>query len=140
MPRSGRSRTWLGRLAEYERPWVGRVGFTLVLVLWLFLSVVAFASSLAIGLAFSVVTGAAILGEVWVRRSGERHATFAALWRLSWPIAAGVALIVIAFVNFHGWIAALILTVLGALLILPRFTLAVLWWRETRQNSTDADT
>jgi hypothetical protein len=134
---SGRTNR-LGRLAEYEAPWVGRVGLVLGLILWLFVSAAGFAAGLGDGLAISIVGGAFILGSVWIERSGERRPTFALVWHLSWRIAAGAALIVIALVNSDGWSAAL-LTVFGALLILPGVAGAALWVRETRVKAAGDD-
>lgn len=36
--------SWLRRIAEYERPWVGRVGVALAALLWLFVSLAGFAA------------------------------------------------------------------------------------------------
>lgn len=124
---SGR-RNRLGRLAEYKAPWVGRVGLVLGLVLSLFVSAVGFAAGLANGLAISIVGGAFILGSVLISRGGERHPTYTVVWHLFWRIGLGAALIVIAFVNSDSWSAAL-LTVIGALLILPAAAGAALWFR-----------
>lgn len=134
---SGRSNR-LARLAEYRAPWVGRVGLVLGLVLWLFASAVGFAAGLGNGLAISIVGGAFILGSVWIERSGERHPIFALVWHLSWRIALGAALIVIALVNSDGWSAAL-LAVFGAFLILPGVAGAALWLRETRVKAAGDD-
>jgi hypothetical protein len=137
MSQSGR-RNRLGGLAGYKRPWVGRVGLVLGLVLWLFVSAAGFAAGLGTGLAISIVGGAFILGSVWIERSGERHPTFALVWHLSWRIALGAALFVIAFVNSDGWSAAL-LAIFGALLILPGVAVAGLWLRKTRVKAAGDD-
>jgi hypothetical protein len=134
---SGR-RNRLSRLAEYKRPWVGRVGLALGLVLWLFVSAVGFAAGLANGLAISIVGGAFILGSVWLERSGGRRPKLALVWHLSWRIALGAALIVIAFVNADGWGAALLI-VFGVLLILPGVAGAALWLREQRAEAVGDD-
>jgi uncharacterized membrane protein HdeD (DUF308 family) len=131
-------RNQLARLADYKRSWVGRVGLGLGLVLWLFVSAAGFAAGLANGLAISIVGGAFILGSVWIERSGERHPTFRLVWHLSWRIALGAALVVIAFVNADGWSAAL-LTAFGALLILPGVAGAALSLRETRLKAVGDD-
>jgi hypothetical protein len=134
LPQSGRKNR-LRQLAEYKRPWVGRVGLALGLVLWLFVTAVAFGVGIANGLAILIMGGAFILGEVWIERSGGRHPTFATAWRLSLRIAIGIALIMIAAVNSHGWGAAL-LTLFGVWLVLQALVLSVLWLRETRQEAS----
>jgi predicted MFS family arabinose efflux permease len=102
-------------------------------MLWLFVSAVAFGVGLANGLAILIIGGALIFGEVWIERSGERHATFATVWRLSWRIALGAALVVIAIVSSDGWGAALLIF-FGAWLVLPAVLVATLWWRERREE------
>jgi hypothetical protein len=82
LPQSGR-KNLLRQLAEHKRPWVGRVGLALGLVLWLFVTAVAFGAGVANGLAILIMGGAFILGEVWIERSGGRHPTLAVAWRLS---------------------------------------------------------
>lgn len=134
LPQSFR-RNRLRQLAEYKRPWVGRVGLALGLVLWLFVTAVAFGVGIANGLAILIMGGAFILGEVWIERSGGRHPTFATAWRLSLRIAIGIALIVIAAVNSHGW-GAVLLTLFGAWLVLQALVLSALWLRETRQEAS----
>jgi hypothetical protein len=133
LPQAGRKNR-LHQLAEYKRPWVGRVGLALGLVFWLFVTAVAFGAGIANGVAILIMGGAFILGEVWIERSGGRHPMFATAWRLSLRIAIGIALIVSAVVTSHGWGAAL-LSLAGAWLILPALVLGVLWLRETRQEA-----
>lgn len=123
----------LQRIAEYDRPWVGRVGLALGLMLWLFVTAVAFAVGVAYGLAFLVVGGFLIFGEVWIERSRERHATFASIWRLSWSIGTGVTLLVIAVFKSEGWAAA-VPAVFGAWMILTGLGLGALWLRERRED------
>ncbi len=53
----------LRRIADYERPWVGRVGLALVVVLWLFVTVVGFAVGVENGLALLIVGAALIVGK-----------------------------------------------------------------------------
>ena len=65
----------LVRFAEYERPWVGRAGLALGVMLWLFVTAVAFGVGLANGLTILILGGTLIFGEVWIERSGERHPT-----------------------------------------------------------------
>jgi hypothetical protein len=134
LPQAGQKNR-LQQLAEYKRPWVGRVGLALGLVLWLFVTAVAFGAGVANGLAILIMGGAFILGEVWIERSGGRHPTFATAWRLSLRVAIGIALIVIAVVASHGWGAALLI-LFGAWLILPALALSVLWLHETRREAS----
>ena len=131
-------RNRLVRFAEYERPWVGRTGLALGLMLWLFVSAVAFGVGLANGLAVLILGGALIFGEVWIERSGERHATFATVWHLSWRIALGVALVVLAIVSSSGWGAALLIF-FGAWLLVPALLVATLLWRERRDQVVHND-
>ena len=121
----------LARLASYERPWVGRVGLALGLMVWLFVSAVAFGAGLANGLTILIMGGAFIFGEVWIERSGRRDSTLASVWRVSLRLAIGVALIVIAVVSSDGWGTALLM-LFGAWLILPALLLGVLLLREAR--------
>jgi hypothetical protein len=118
-------------LAAYDRPWVGRLGLALVLFLWLLVSVVGFAAAVWVGLAVAGVGGTLILVEVWLERSGDRHATFAVAWHLSGKVAAGIALIVMAVVNADGW-RTVLLAGFGLLTLLPVLLLATLWWRNSR--------
>jgi len=129
-PKSGR-RNRLVELAEYDRPWVGRLGLALVLFLWLLFSLVEFAAGFGIGLAVAIAGGTLILVEVWLKRSGERHATFSVVWHLSGQVAAGAALIVIGVVNSDVW-GAVLLTALGALILFPVVLVATIWLRDTR--------
>jgi hypothetical protein len=131
-------RNRLVRLAEYEKPWVGRTGLALGVMLWLFVSAVAFGVGLANGIAILIIGGALIFGEVWIERRGERHATFATVWRLSWRIGLGAALVVIAIVSSDGWDAALLI-LFGAWLVLPALVVATLWWRERREQTVRDD-
>jgi hypothetical protein len=123
----------LVRFAEYERPWVGRAGLALGLTLWLFVTVVAFGAGLAKGLTILILGGAFIFGEVWIKRSGESHPTFATVWRLSLRIALAATLIVLAIVNSSGWGTALLIF-FAAWLLLPALLVATIWWRERRER------
>ena len=131
-------RNRLIRFAEYERPWVGRTGLALGLMLWLFVSAVAFGVGLANGLAVLILGGALIFGEVWIERSGEGHATCATVSRLSWRIGLGVALVVLAIVSSNSWGAALLIF-FGAWLLLPALLVATLSWRERREQVVHDD-
>jgi hypothetical protein len=124
-------RNWLGRLADYERPWVGRVGLALILALWLFVTVVGFAISARTGLAVLIVGGALIAGEVWIEQSRGRHATFALVWRLTWRIAVGVAVIASGVLGSDGW-AAVVAATFGAWLILTGLVVATFSWLQSR--------
>jgi hypothetical protein len=138
MPQPGR-RNRLAELAEYDRPWVGRVGLALVLLLWLFVSAVSFGVGVGVGLAVTIGGGTLILGEVWLERSGERHATLSVVWHLSWRVGMGAVLIVMAVVSSDGW-GAVLLAAFGGLLVLPALVLAPLWLRETREKAAGGDT
>ena len=122
---------WLGRIAEYERPWVGRVGLALIVVLWLFITVVGFAADVATGLGFLIVGGALIVGEVWIERSGARHTTFVLVWRLFWRIGVGFVVIWIGAVSSDGWTVA-VAVLLGSWLILSGLDVARFRWVETQ--------
>jgi hypothetical protein len=138
MPQSGR-RNLLAELAEYNRPWVGRIGLALVLLLWLFISAVAFGAGIGTGLAFAIGGAILILVEVWLQRSGERHATFSVVWHLLVKVAAAAVLIVSAVVSSDGW-GVVVSIALAALILLPALLLAALWLRETREESAAGDT
>lgn len=125
---------WLRRMANYERPWVGRVGWALIVVLWLFVTAVGFGTGVGTGLAILIVGGALIAGEVWIDRSGERHATFALVWFLSWRIGLGVTAILLGVVGSEGWAIA-VPAVLGGWLILSGLVFATLLWRQARIRS-----
>jgi hypothetical protein len=129
---------WLLRIAEYERPWVGRVGLALVAVLWLFVAVVGFAVGVGTGLAFLIVGAALIVGEVWIERSGRRHVKFAVVWRLSWRIGIGIAVIVLGAIRSDGWTAA-VAAVFGAWLILSGLVFARIRLLETRAVAAGGD-
>ena len=126
--------SWLRRLDEYDRPWVGRVALALGVVLWLFVSVVGFAAGVGTGLAISIVGAAFILGEVWSARSGERHETVLLTWRLSWNIGLGAALIVVGAVSSDRWTVA-VMAAFGAWLIVEGFVVARLRWLEIRTTA-----
>ena len=128
----------LVRFAEYERPWVGRAGLALWLTLWLFVTAAAFGVGLANGLTILILGGTFIFGEVWLERSGERHPTFATVWRLSVRVALAAALVVLAIVNSDGWGAALLIF-FAAWLVLPRLLLATIWWRQRRAQVIHRD-
>src|ERR687892_2484518 len=99
-------------------------------MLWLFVTVVGFAVGLLTGFAFLIVGGALIAGEAWIERSGGRHASFVLVWRLSWRIGSGLAVIAVATVSSDGWTAA-IGALLGAWLTLTGLVVARLRWLET---------
>ena len=132
-PQSGR-RSLFARLAEYDRPWVGRVGLVLVVILWLLFSLAALAAGLRVGLAVVILGGALIAGEVWLDRNGERHPGIGFVWHSAWNIAAGAVLIGIAVVKWDGW-SALIPGLFGAWLILWRLVLASVWLRVARDEA-----
>jgi hypothetical protein len=94
-------------MADYERPWVGRVGLALIVVLWLFLTAVGFGAGVGTGLALLIVGAGLIAGEAWIERSAGRHVTFAVLWHLAWRIGVGALLIVVGVVRSDGWAVAL---------------------------------
>jgi hypothetical protein len=121
---------WLRRVADYERPWVGRVGLALIVVLWLFVTAVGFAVGVETGFAFLIVGAALIVGEVWMERSGGRHATFVVVWRLSWRIGMGLVVIVLGAVSSDAWTAA-VAAIFGAWWILSGLVVARLRWLET---------
>jgi hypothetical protein len=121
---------WLNRLAGYKRPWVGRVGLVLVVVLWLFVTAVGFAAGVVTGLALLIVGGAWIAGETWIERSGGRYATFRLVWHLCWRIGMGVAVIVVGAVSSNVW-AAVVTAVYGTWLILSGLVVARFLWLET---------
>jgi hypothetical protein len=124
---------WLHRVAEYERPWIGRVGLALVAVLWFFVTAVGFAVGVETGLAFLIVGAALIGGEVWIERSGRRHAKFVIVWRLSWRIGIGVAVIVLGAIRSDGWTGA-VPAIFGAWLILSGLVVARIRWLETGRS------
>lgn len=119
-------------------PGWGRVGLALVLFLWLLFSVVGFAAGFGIGLAVAIVGGTLIFVEVWLERSGERHATFSVVWHLFVKVAAAATLIVSAVVNSDGW-GVVLLTALAALILLPALLVATLWLRDTREKAAGGD-
>jgi hypothetical protein len=123
---------WLRRIAEYDRPWVGRVGLALVVVLWLFVTLVGFGVGVATGMAFVIVGAALIVGEVFVEQRGGRHVNFVLVWRLSWRIGTGLAVIVVGAVSSDGWTAA-ITAIFGAWLILSGLVVARIRWLEARR-------
>jgi hypothetical protein len=129
---------WLRRAAEYERPWIGRVGLALVVALWLFVTVVGFAVGVETGLAFLIVGGALIAGEVWIERSGKRHVKFMVVWRLSWRIGTGLAVIVVGAVSSDGWTTA-VAAIFGAWLIFSGLVVARIRWLETRPVAAGGD-
>jgi hypothetical protein len=137
MTRSDRGNR-LVRFAEYERPWVGRAGLALGLTLWLFVSAVAFGVGLANGLAILILGGAFIFGEVWIERSGERHPTFAIVWRVCLRIALGATLVVLAIVSADGWGTALLIF-FAAWLVVPALLVATIWWRERYERVVHHD-
>jgi hypothetical protein len=137
MTRSGRANR-LVRFAEYERPWVGRVGFALGLTLWLFVSAVAFGAGLANGLTILILGGAFIFGELWIERSGGRHPTFAIVWRVSLRIALGATLVVLAIASSEGWGTALLI-LFAAWLVAPALLVATIGWRERREQVMHRD-
>ena len=122
------------RLAEYDRPWVGGVGLALLVILWMFFSLVAFAGGLRVGLAVAFLGGALIAGEVWLHRNGERRPGVGFVWHSAWNITAGAVLIGIAVVKWDGW-SALIPGLFGAWLILWRLVLASVWLRVARDEA-----
>lgn len=128
---SERRMSLLRRIADYEPPWVGRVGLALVVVLWLFVTAVGFAVGAATGLAFLIVGAALIGGEVWIERTDGRHATFVLVWRSSWRIGVGLAVIVSGLARSDGWAAA-VAAIFGAWLILSGLVFARLRWLEMR--------
>jgi hypothetical protein len=128
---------WLRRMAAYERPWVARVGWALIVVIWLFVTAAAFGAGLGTGLGFLLVGGAFIAGEVWIERNGERHVTFAAAWHLSWRIGLGVAVVVLA-VRSDGWAIA-IGVVIGGWLIVTGLVFSTLLWLLEPKGPADGD-
>jgi hypothetical protein len=130
--------TWLGRIADYERPWVGRVGLALVIVLWLFGSAVGFGFGVANGLAVLIGGAAFISSEVWIERSGERHPKFVIAWRLGGRIGVGVLLIVLGIVRSRGW-DSVVMASFGAWMILWGLVLASFLWLEPREAAGGGD-
>ena len=126
------------QIAEYERPWVGRVGLALVAVLWLFVTFVGFAVGVETGLAFLIVGAALIVGEVWIERSGMRHVKFVVVWHLSWRIGMGLAVIALGAIRSDGWTAA-VAAIFGAWLILSGLVFARIRWLETRATAAGGD-
>ena len=118
---------WFLRLADYERPWVGRLGLALLLVLWALVSLAGFASGIAVGLIFAFAGATSVVGEIWLEQKGERLAWVAFAWHTAWQIAAGALLIGIALAT-DGW-SALLPGLIGAWLILFRIAIAAVLFR-----------
>jgi hypothetical protein len=123
----------LGRLSTYDRPWVGRVGLGLGLMLWLLVTSAAFGAGLPNGLTVLILGGVIIFGEVWIERTGRRGSTFASAWHLSMRFAMGVVLVLLAVMRTDGWGTAL-LVVFGAWLIIPAIVLGGLLLRDVRET------
>jgi hypothetical protein len=121
--------SWLARIADYERPWVGRVGLALIVALWLLLTLVGFAAGVGTGLSFLVAGAALIAGEVFIERSGRNHSAFALFWHLSWRIGIAVVLIVLGAVG-DGSLA--VASILAVWLTLTGLLPALYWWHERR--------
>jgi hypothetical protein len=130
--------SWLGRIADYERPWVGRVGLALVIILWLFVSGAAVAVGVANGLAILIGGAALILGHVWSERNRELHPSLVIAWRLGVRIAIGAVVIVLGLVRSDGW-AALAAAAFGAWLILAGVVVASALWLQTREAAVGGD-
>jgi hypothetical protein len=131
---------WLRRLAAYERPWVGRVGWALVTALWLLVTVVGFAASVKDGLVLLILGGAFAAGEAWIVWSGRRDTNVALFWHAGWRIGLGVTLIALGVVKADGWAIALPVA-FGGWIILSGLLLPTLWLLETRGLvAEDADT
>jgi hypothetical protein len=118
---------WLVRLAEYDRPWVGRVGLGLILIVWAFAGLVAFAASVTIGLVVLVAGGVFIGIETLLERK-EGLAPYAFVWHTTVSLAAGLALVVIAIARW-GTAGAAVYAVVGAWVIVWRLALVALWLR-----------
>jgi O-antigen/teichoic acid export membrane protein len=108
--------TRLGRIADYQAPWVGRTGLALIVALWLLVTLVGFAVGVATGIGILIVGGALIGGEVWIARKGKTHPRFALVWRLAWRVGMGIFVISVG-VPHHGW-GAVFPALLGSWLIL----------------------
>lgn len=122
--------TKLGRLADYEAPWVGRTGLALIVALWLFFTFVAFVNNVVAGVGVLIVGGAVIVLEVWIERKGESHPTLVLAWRLGSRLVVGIVLISVSVV--HARWAAVIPVLFGFWLILSGLGGAWLVWRERR--------
>jgi hypothetical protein len=130
--------SWLGRIADYERPWVGRAGLALVIILWLFVTAVGFGVGLANGFAILIGGAVFISSEVWIQRSGERHPRFVIAWRLGGRIGIGLLLIVLGIIRSHGW-ASVAMASFGAWMILWGLVLASVLWLATREAAAGGD-
>ena len=117
---------------------MGRAGLALGLTLWLFVSAVAFGVGLANGLTILILGGAFIFGELWIERSGERHPTFAIVWRVSLRIALGATIVVLAIASSGGWGTALLI-LFAAWLVVPALLVATIGWRERREQVMHRD-
>ena len=130
--------SWLGRVADYERPWVGCVGLALVTILWLFVTAVGFGVGMANGFAILIGGAVFIASEVWIERSGERHPRFVIAWRLGGRVGIGLLLIVLGIIRSDGW-ASVAMASFGGWLILSGFVLASALWLETREPVGDGE-
>ena len=128
--------SWLGRIADYDRPWVGRVGLALAIILWLFVAAVAFCRGPADRYAILIGGAVFISSEVWIERHGERHARFVIAWRLGGRIGIGLLLIVLGITGSHGW-ATVVMPSFGAWMILTGLVLARVLWRGTPEAAGD---
>jgi hypothetical protein len=79
-----------------------------------------------------------IAGEVWIERSGRRQVKFVVVWRLSWRIGLGLAVIVLGPVRSDGWTAA-VAAIFSAWLILSGLVVARIRWLETRAVAAGGD-